>query len=91
MRLPSITSEPSHAAGGYNLDYFNLLSRIEEEHFWFSARRLLVANLTRKIAADLPDNCRLLEIGCGTGSMHGVLKHSCPRGTVLAMDPGRRR
>ncbi len=48
------------------------MARQDESHWWFLARRQILATLiARKIR--LPGNARILEIGCGTGHNLGML------------------
>jgi SAM-dependent methyltransferase len=45
---------------------FDRMAEQDQVHWWYVARRRILADLiAREIA--LPDNARLLEIGCGTG------------------------
>lgn len=50
-----------------NEEEFRLLDEIEEGHWWFVGKRLLLRALLRGEAADV----RMLDLGCGTG---GVLR-----------------
>ncbi|MBW2290879.1 MAG: class I SAM-dependent methyltransferase [Deltaproteobacteria bacterium] len=51
-----------------NDEEFRLLDRIEEDHWWFVGKRLILrAVLGANVRGD-----RLLDLGCGTG---GVLRH----------------
>ena len=45
---------------------FDRMAELDEQHWWYVARRRILAQLiARKVAP--PENARLLEIGCGTG------------------------
>lgn len=51
---------------GLSEDRFQFLSDVEEEHFWFTARRDLVVGLLRQ---HVPANAgQLLDLGCGPGA-----------------------
>ena len=57
-----------------------------ERHFWFRARNRIIETLVRHVTSDLPDGYRVLEVGCGTGSVLRVLAGVCSRGSVIGMD-----
>lgn len=45
---------------------FERMAELDQEHWWFVARRQILTNVIRR-AARLPDEARILEVGCGTG------------------------
>jgi len=45
---------------------FDRMAEHDQVHWWYVARRRILADLIRR-EADLPDDARILEIGCGTG------------------------
>ena len=45
---------------------FQQMAELDERHWWYRARRQIIAELIRREAA-LPHDPRILEIGCGTG------------------------
>lgn len=47
------------------------MSAIENRHWWFVARRSIIASLIDRI--DLPETARILEAGCGTGGNLALL------------------
>lgn len=49
---------------------YDRMAELDERHWWYRARRKVLASLIRRKIA-LPENARILEIGCGTG--HNVL------------------
>jgi SAM-dependent methyltransferase len=42
------------------------MAELDERHWWYRARREIIADLIRR-EAKLPENAQILEIGCGTG------------------------
>jgi SAM-dependent methyltransferase len=73
-------------SAGYNPVHFAPLAAIEEEHFWFAARRKLILAIVQKLSSSLNPGYRVLEIGCGTGNVLGALEEACPSGVVMGMD-----
>jgi SAM-dependent methyltransferase len=59
---------PALARGSadYPIENFDLLYRLEAEHFWFRARNRIILSMFRHYLADRAHS-RVLEIGCGTG------------------------
>jgi len=74
-------------AGGYNPQHFAALDAVEENHFWFRARRKIVGSLVCQITATFPAGYHVLEAGCGNGSLLSTLQSACPGGRVIGMDP----
>ena len=74
------------AAPTFDPDHFARLAAIEERHAWFRARRELIGRLAAELTRDLPDGFRVLEVGCGTGSVLQELEAVCERGQVVGMD-----
>lgn len=58
---------------------FKLLDEIEDDHWWFVGKRLLLTSLLRRHARD----GALLDLGCGTG---GVLREVEGERIVLGVD-----
>lgn len=55
-----------------NDEEFRLLDEIEEGHWWFQGKRLILRSLLdRHRPASGPETLRLLDLGCGTG---GILR-----------------
>jgi SAM-dependent methyltransferase len=52
---------------------FDRMAEHDQVHWWYVARRKILAVLIRR-EADLPDNARILEIGCGTGHNFEMLR-----------------
>lgn len=63
---------------------FREMARIQDEHWWFRARRKILKRLIGTL--DLSQPARILELGCGTGGNLAMLQHF---GKVCAveMDP----
>jgi len=70
---------------GYDPVYFEQLSAIESRHFWFRARRRIIAEAVRA-SGRVRQGTTVLEVGCGTGQVLGVLERTAPGGTVIGMD-----
>jgi SAM-dependent methyltransferase len=58
---------------------FELLDRIEEDHWWFVGKRRILGVLLDRI----PSGGRLLDLGCGTG---GILRHWIDRYRCVGVD-----
>jgi SAM-dependent methyltransferase len=52
---------------------FDRMAEHDQVHWWYVARRRILADLIRR-EGDLPDNARILEIGCGTGHNFEMLR-----------------
>jgi len=52
---------------------FDRMAELDQVHWWYVARRKILADLIRR-EAGLPDNARILEVGCGTGHNFEMLK-----------------
>ncbi|RMD94910.1 MAG: class I SAM-dependent methyltransferase [Calditrichaeota bacterium] len=58
---------------------YHLFKELQNEHWWFAGRRQIVASLLKTtLATGGPgltpgSNLRILEVGCGTGAMLGML------------------
>jgi SAM-dependent methyltransferase len=60
-------------------EVYQAMAEHDERHWWYRARRQVVAELIRR-KVPLPDGAKGLEIGCGTGHNLGML------GEFAAMD-----
>jgi SAM-dependent methyltransferase len=45
---------------------YQQMAELDERHWWYRARREIIADLIRR-EARLPEEAKILEIGCGTG------------------------
>jgi 2-polyprenyl-3-methyl-5-hydroxy-6-metoxy-1,4-benzoquinol methylase len=80
---PEATGVPTST---YDPAFFARLFAVEDRHFWFRVRNLVIERLVRQVIARLPDGYRVLEVGCGTGNVLRMLDAVCTRGTVVGMD-----
>jgi SAM-dependent methyltransferase len=62
---------------------FDRMAQIDSEHWWFAARRDIIARLIER-QAGLPERARILEVGAGTGSNLELLMRY---GRVDAIEP----
>jgi SAM-dependent methyltransferase len=52
---------------------FDRMAELDQVHWWFVARRRILAEVIRRIVKP-PKKARILEVGCGTGHNFGMLK-----------------
>lgn len=45
---------------------YEQMAKLDADHWWFTARRRILADLIRRVARP-PKDARILELGCGTG------------------------
>lgn len=62
---------------------YDNMARIDEEHWWFVARRQIIDRLIRE-QVPLKSDARILEMGCGTGSNIALLRQF---GRLDAVEP----
>ncbi|KAB2855096.1 MAG: class I SAM-dependent methyltransferase, partial [Anaerolineae bacterium] len=70
----------------YDAQFFPLLFRVEDRHFWFRTRNRIIRTLVQQIVEPLPHGYRVLEVGCGTGNVLRHLEQTCTSGLVIGMD-----
>ena len=70
----------------YDWRAFDRLAAVEDRHFWFVCRARVIAAAVRTVVDRLPDGYRVLEVGCGNGTLLRTLSQTCERGTVTGMD-----
>ncbi|GAA3885125.1 hypothetical protein GCM10022276_00060 [Sphingomonas limnosediminicola] len=51
---------------------FERMAELDQEHWWFVARRRILASLIERLIQP-PNRTRVLEVGCGTGHNLGML------------------
>lgn len=64
--IPTFAPELADTISGMDPKNFEMLSKVEAEHFWFVARNELIIGLMDKF---FPGARRFLEIGCGNGAV----------------------
>ena len=52
---------------------YDRMAALDQAHWWFTARRRILAELVRRVAQP-PKQARILEIGCGTGHNLAMLE-----------------
>lgn len=62
-------------------EIYEEMGQIEDEHWWFTARRIILKNILQ--ALPLPPTPQIVELGCGTG---GNLKMLRELGAVTAVE-----
>jgi SAM-dependent methyltransferase len=62
-------------------DFYLQYASVEDKHWWFVGRRLIVEQVIRKLS--LPKGAKILEAGCGTG---GNLRMLARHGHLWAME-----
>ncbi|HOO56656.1 MAG TPA: methyltransferase domain-containing protein [bacterium] len=75
--------EYAEQSGGFEPEFFKVLSEIEEKSFWFRARNKLIVSLADKYFKDADS---FLELGCGTGFVLREIAKSCDFTRVYGSD-----
>jgi len=52
---------------------FDRMAELDQEHWWFVARRRILGAVIRRIVKP-PKRARILEVGCGTGHNFAMLR-----------------
>jgi SAM-dependent methyltransferase len=76
----------SPAEGSPDRPNFEELVRAERTHFWFRHRNRVLAELFRRLTAQLPNGYSVLEVGCGSGNVLEVLEAVCRRGRLTGCE-----
>jgi len=64
--IPMFAPELADTVSGMDPAGFHMLSKVEDEHFWFVTRNELIVGLANKF---FPGARRYLEVGCGNGAV----------------------
>lgn len=71
------------ASLGFDDEFFPLLEGVENDHFWFKSRNILIRFLLQKFHS----NCeKFLEIGCGTGFVLDAIRKASPAAFITASE-----
>ena len=65
--IPSLLRDDTDQ-DAFDPEFFGLLQRAEEQHFWFIGRREIILDELKRHVPDLSGK-RMLEIGCGNGNI----------------------
>ena len=57
---------------------YQQMAELDDRHWWYRARRRILADLIRREARP-PDDAQILELGCGTGHNLAMLRAVRPR------------
>ena len=63
----------------------------EDRHFWFGHRNEVIADVFRRLTAELRPGYRVLEVGCGNANVLRVLEDVCAAGAVVGLEPDAER
>lgn len=80
-------SERTALGVSFDPNYFGALTEADDKHFWFRARNRILEALLSQLAAEVPKDARVLEVGCGTGNVTRALVRVFGAASVVAMDP----
>lgn len=59
-------------------DYYTILDAVQEQHWWYAARRTILARVLQRVfAAGVPEG-KLYDLGCGVGANLQVLEKFGP-------------
>jgi SAM-dependent methyltransferase len=86
MQAIQTSSTSPAAVGGYDPTWFEILSVVEDEHFWFRVRNQIIGTVAARLNSELGETPRLLEVGCGNGNVLRVLKQLWPRAKAVGLD-----
>jgi SAM-dependent methyltransferase len=62
---------------------YDELAAVEDTHWWFLGRRRIVRDVLRRRLAGTADRRSIVDVGCGTGGMLGMLREF---GSVTGLD-----
>jgi len=72
--IPSFVDQ-SVTIDSFDVSAFEFLFEMEQKHFWHIGRREIILDVLRRNIPNLA-KCRMLEIGCGNGSVLAYLKQN---------------
>jgi SAM-dependent methyltransferase len=81
--IVQLAPELDETEEGYDLESFAFLEKVEDAHFWFRSRNVLIEWLVRSHA---PQARRVLEIGCGTGFVLNALREALPGAMICGSE-----
>ncbi len=81
--FPALAPAMAEAGGGFKTDYFQQLAELEDDHFWFQARRLLIIDGLQRFFSDIE---HYLEIGCGTGHVLHAVAAQFPQAEITGTE-----
>lgn len=66
-------------------DQYRVMAELQSHHWWFEAKRRVVRGVARRVSQSSPPDpaARVLEVGCGTGSMFPVMREM---GRLVGLD-----
>jgi SAM-dependent methyltransferase len=73
-------------SGHYDPAFYGTIATSDDDHFWYRARNEVIGALVDQVTADLPDGFRVLEVGCGGGTVLRMLERRCRHGLVVGTD-----
>ena len=71
--------------GGFDESTFSRLFEVEDRHFWFQARNVLITGIAKRILKHI-QSPSILEIGCGNGNVLCALSRGFPVNRVIGLD-----
>ncbi len=74
-------SAPSATGPTYDPVFFDRLARIETGHAWFRTRNRVIAGLVAQLRP-----ARMLDVGCGTGTVLAAIADECPGVSLAGLD-----
>ncbi len=78
------SNQDNHSS--YDAAFFGPLYAVENKHFWFRSRNLIISRLVQQLAREFQAGAQVLEIGCGTGNTLAVLNREWTKGPVTGVD-----
>lgn len=82
--------DPRSSTGDYPPGASALLAEVQPVHFWFKSRDRLIVSVLRRAIGDL-EGRRVVDFGCGTGSVSAALEAQGIRVCGVDMDLGALR